>query len=71
MTLTCLIISSRIDYITWWDTEGKILAVNDAEARDVKELGLTLQFIIAFVVGTISLFVGRKLNENKINMSVQ
>src|SRR5205085_2689008 len=25
LTIVCIIISSRIDFINWWDTEGKII----------------------------------------------
>ena len=62
LTIVCIIISSRIDFINWWDTEGKIIDVNDAEARDVIQLGLTLQFIIALIIDILCLFVGRSLN---------
>ena len=63
LTMVCIIISSRFDFINWWDTEGKIIDVNDAEARDVIEIGLTLQFIISMILDILCLFVGRSFNK--------
>ena len=63
LTIVCIIISSRIDFLNWWDTEGKIIDINDAEARDVIELGLTLQFTISLIHEIICLFVGRSLTK--------
>lgn len=70
LTIICIIISSRIDFINWWDTEGKIIGVNDAEARDVIEIGLVLQFIIAIIVNLISFILGRSLDRKKISISI-
>ena len=63
LTIICIVISSRMDFINWWDTEGKAIDVNDAETRDVIELGITLQFIIAVIIDILCLFVGRSLNK--------
>ena len=59
----CLFISSRLDFINWWDTGGKFV---DAESRDVVEIGLTLQFITGLIVSTSALFyfVGRNRIDN-------
>jgi hypothetical protein len=63
LTIICIVISARIDFINWWDTEGKIIDVKDAETRDVIELGLAFQFIIAVIIDILCLFVSRSLNK--------
>ena len=70
LTIICIFISSRIDFINWWDTEGKIIDVNDAEARDVIELGLSLQFILAVTIDILCLFVNRSFNKTSEMKSV-
>jgi hypothetical protein len=70
LTVICIIISSRLDFINWWDTEGKIINVTDAEARDVIELGLILQLIISVIVDIVSLITGRSLRKNNIKGSI-
>jgi len=66
LTVVCIILSSRIDFINWWDTTGKIININDAEARDVIELGLILQFTISIILDSYFLFADRSLNNNKM-----
>ncbi len=66
LSIVSIIISSQIDFINWWDTEGKIISANDAETRDVIEVGLILQFIIAIIVCLISLFLMRSASRNNI-----
>jgi hypothetical protein len=65
LTIICIMISSRIDFINWWDTEGKIIDVKDAEARDVIELGLALQVIVAVIIDIICVFVSRSLSKTR------
>ena len=54
LIIVCIIVSSRMDYNNWWDTEGKIINVRDAETRDVIGIFLLLQLFLGV---TFSLFV--------------
>jgi len=66
----CIVISSRIDFNNWWDTEGKIIDVKDAEARDMSEFGLAFQFIIAVIIDILCLFVSLSLNKSSVKKTV-
>lgn len=59
LSMICIGLFCRFDFINWWDTEGKIISIKDAETRDVIEIGLLFQFIIAISINTISLFAIR------------
>ncbi|MES1216873.1 MAG: hypothetical protein ABUT20_15260 [Bacteroidota bacterium] len=62
--IICILISSYLDFTNWWDTEGKVISIHDAESRDITEIALSFQFLIAIVVGIASLYTARDTNKS-------
>jgi hypothetical protein len=65
LVIVCIITSSYVDFSNWWETEGKIISVHNPEGRDVIELALVLQFLIAIVMGFLSLYTSRLFNNGR------
>jgi hypothetical protein len=55
--ILCILVSSRMNYINWWDTEGQIINVKDAEARDVIGIFLLIQFFLGVVFSLLGLYI--------------
>ena len=61
--IICIAMSSWIDYDTWSNTQKKLL---DAESRDVVEIGLLVQFLLALIVGGFA-FWGHRFKQKSIS----
>ena len=59
LAITCLFIFYQLDFKNWWDTEGQVISLKDAETRDVIEIGLFFQFIISVLISIIFLHMFR------------
>jgi hypothetical protein len=57
LVILCILVSSRMNYINWWDTEGQIINVKDAEARDVIGIFLLIQFFLGVVFSLLGLYI--------------
>ena len=63
LAIICILVTSWLNYLIWWETEGKTLKIIEPfylELRDLVGIGLSFQLIVSFTVIVIALRLIRK-----------